>query len=105
MRFVMVVCVAWAVLAGGCGDSEPAQEPQDTCACQDGACAEGECVLRVVVNDPCWGEAKIFLNDTSATYIEIVSKLRQHGKRDSYAMFHYTIIIGSLQSANCCSFD
>jgi len=56
----------------GCGDAEEATAPAatDSCACPDGVCAEGECVLQLIMDPGCevsWGEANIFFGDLSGT--------------------------------------
>ncbi len=52
----LVACV-------GCGE---AAEPDPAgCGCPGEVCAEGQCVLKVVVNDDCWGQARVFVGDVS----------------------------------------
>ncbi len=58
-------CAA-ALVVVGCGDEGDSETPAPSCACDGDQCQPGQCTLRVVVNDPCWGNAKVFLNDTSA---------------------------------------
>ena len=62
-----------SVAAAACGeDEEPAKDEGvlDSCACAGGSCIEGECALRVVIDNGCgssWGTANIFLNDLSSS--------------------------------------
>ena len=47
-----------------CSDTNEANQAETLCACPEGVCPTGQCVLKVVIADPCWGDAKIFVGET-----------------------------------------
>ncbi|MEO1270339.1 MAG: hypothetical protein AAFX99_19800 [Myxococcota bacterium] len=61
--------------AAACNDDTADDDPgietmPSTCACPDGVCAEGECVLQITIDPACgdrWGTAQVFLDDLNAT--------------------------------------
>jgi hypothetical protein len=61
----------WAILLlTACGESGGESGPEgDGCACPGDQCALGECVVEVQIAPGCggaWGEASVYLGDTSA---------------------------------------
>ena len=62
---VLVFC---ALSAAACAD-ESAEPPAESggCACDGGVCDPGQCTFEVIIQDECWGQARVFLNDLSDT--------------------------------------
>ena len=61
---ILALALLLALLSLTC--AEEAEPEPAGCACPDEVCAQGQCVLKIVVNDACWGEAKIFVGDIGA---------------------------------------
>ena len=83
LRMTLCALACAVVVVAGCGeDEEEAGESNttmtsgDTCACPDGVCAQGECVLQVMIASECadqWGTANVFFNDLNGDPVGTVS--------------------------------
>jgi hypothetical protein len=67
MRTLLAAGLALFFAAVSCAETPSDTGGQAECACPEEVCPQGQCVLKIVVADPCWGEAKVFVGETGPT--------------------------------------